>query len=299
MRVNHNRNPHSKVRQLLVQILPPFLYSCIKKISQRKKGVEELRVERELFRIAESRGNGCGRTSIFGGVFEYIDAQSFLSQYKAFFQRKIYLFSAATKSPRIIDCGANMGVSVMWWKHLYPNAQIVAFEADPAIFDVLKRNCAHLPGVTLHNCALWNSNGEMPFTATGGEGGRIVEGDDQLVAEHLSRVNTVSLRTFLSEGCDFLKIDIEGAEVAVLEDCKDLLKYTRAMFLEYHSFFHKRQSLGRVCTIIEEAGFRIHVHVEIPSPSPFVELLNFNQKDLRLDLFCFKDGEYPTVRVLG
>lgn len=255
-------------------------------------------MSKELSRLSRYAPQQSGLTTLFGGNFEFTEARSLIGQYTSFFVKRTYAFTAQSDTPKIIDCGANIGVSVMWWKYLYPKAEVVAFEPDPRIFEVLRANCGHLEGVTLHNAAVWKDNGEKLFAALGGEGGRLIEtSDDEGVAETV-RVRTVRLREFLENGCDFLKIDIEGAEVEVVNDCKDLLNRARLIFLEFHSFFHRKQALGNFLHHLDTAGFRMHIHTGVPSPTPFCELLNFNQKDLRLNIFCFKDGEYPTIRVV-
>jgi len=51
---------------------------------------------------------------------------------------------AAGIAPLIVDCGANIGLSVLWFAHRYPKARIVAVEPDTANFDLLQLNTAHL-----------------------------------------------------------------------------------------------------------------------------------------------------------
>jgi FkbM family methyltransferase len=67
--------------------------------------------------------------------------------------------------PAIFDCGANIGMATLYFKWLYPNARIEAFEADPTAFAVLEMNIARnrLTNVTAHNCALWDENGQIEF----------------------------------------------------------------------------------------------------------------------------------------
>ncbi len=50
-------------------------------------------------------------------------------------------------------------------------------------------------------------------------------------------VRTVRLADYLiGDRIDLLKIDIEGAEVPVLEDCAARLDWVDRVFVEYHSF---------------------------------------------------------------
>ena len=53
--------------------------------------------------------------------------------YEDIFINRVYEFEASRPDPRIIDCGSNIGMSVLYFKHVYPEARIVGFEPDPTI----------------------------------------------------------------------------------------------------------------------------------------------------------------------
>jgi FkbM family methyltransferase len=42
--------------------------------------------------------------------------------------------------PVIIDCGGNIGLSVLYFKYLFPNSVITVFEPSPPVFEILKEN---------------------------------------------------------------------------------------------------------------------------------------------------------------
>lgn len=47
------------------------------------------------------------------------------------------------ESPTVIlDVGANIGVSVLWWNHLFPDARVIAVEPDPVSVALLRKNVA-------------------------------------------------------------------------------------------------------------------------------------------------------------
>jgi FkbM family methyltransferase len=234
-------------------------------------------------------------TEIFGWPFYIPDARSFIYLYDLYFKKQIFDFRPRDRQLYVIDCGANIGVTVSWWKKRYPHAQVLAFEPDPDIFRVLHRNCGALPGVRLLNAAVWDREGEMPFLAKGGEAGQVAELSDSPRPEMIRSVRCVRLRSFLSHKCDFLKMDIEGAEVAVIRDCADALNNVARIFVEYHSFVEKKQFLGETISLLEKAGFRLHFYTELASSSPFKELV---EKDLHLDLFGFRHETKPGQNVV-
>jgi hypothetical protein len=63
------------------------------------------------------------------------------------------------------------------------------------------------------------------------------------------------LRDLLDSPVDFLKIDIEGAEYAVLKDCRDRLQNVRNLFVEYHAAPDEPQRLNEMLSWFSEAGF--------------------------------------------
>lgn len=94
------------------------------------------------------------------------------------FSDEVYRLVARRPKPFIIDCGANVGMSVVHFKNLYPDCTVVAFEPDPTQFQVLQRNVASygLSGVTLYRNAVWNANAALCFQPNGGVGGGLWTG---------------------------------------------------------------------------------------------------------------------------
>jgi hypothetical protein len=85
---------------------------------------------------------------------------------------------------------------------------------------------------------------------------------------------------------DFLKIDIEGAETKVLEDCADLLFNVDKLFVEYHSFIGMEQPLPEIFGILKNAGFRLHISAPgLTSNSPFIELRTYSNMDNQLNIY--------------
>jgi FkbM family methyltransferase len=205
------------------------------------------------------------------------------------FQDEIYKFTTSNKEPLIIDCGANLGMSIIYFKKLYPDAKIIAFEADKNIFNFLEKNVRSfgLKNVELINKAVWNANEDLIFMEEGGAGGRIENGNNNSDLK-MTRVQGIKLNQFLREKVDFLKIDIEGAEFEVLEDCKEELKNVENLFIEYHSFESKTQKLHTILEIIQNAGFRYYIKEAYNCKHPFFKRdLNFGM-DLQLNIFCYR-----------
>ena len=203
-------------------------------------------------------------------ALEYGDAMSVWPQWEDIFIHRTLLFETSVETPRILDCGANVGVASLYFRQQYPRARITAFEADPAISDVCRRNLEAngAADVDLVTAAVWTSRGETAFVCEGSDSGAVaalgvIDGPVQTVA-------TVRLRDYLGERIDLLKLDIEGAELPVLEDCADRLDAVQAMTVDLHEFDPNRRQTGPMFDLLARAGFvfeQRHLAL-LPSRSP-------------------------------
>src|SRR5271156_5524154 len=65
-------------------------------------------------------------------------------------------------APRtIIDAGANIGLTSIFYANKYPGARIIAIEPEASNYQMLVQNTASYPSVTTVNAALWSENCEL------------------------------------------------------------------------------------------------------------------------------------------
>jgi len=241
---------------------------------------------REIVRLRNLPRGTPARTTLIEPFFETLDGASFFSQYDQIFRREAFLFDANTPAPRILDCGANVGVFTVFFKRQFPQSRIVAFEPDPRVFAVLKNNverCCETGGVELINAAVLDSAADqVQFFADHCDAGRL-----NAALEGASRISvrSVRLRDYLEEPVDLLKLDIEGAEGTVLKDCSDALGSVSRIFVEYHSFPDAKQELASILSILGNAGFRVHIASGKTAPRPFVRVDEFLGMDMQLDIW--------------
>ena len=216
------------------------------------------------------------------------DSASLLFLNHELFELEIYKFKSDKKAPLIIDCGANIGLSVIYFKRLFPNAKVIAFEPDKKIFDYLKFNIDSFDftDVKLINKGLWKEETTLRFFSEGADGGRIALENDENIVE----IQTVKLSEYLkNEKVDFLKIDIEGAETDVLIESEKYLKNVDKIFIEYHSFINKRQTLSIILGILEKSGFRYYIeHIGVKSKYPFENIVDYLGFDNQLNIFGYR-----------
>src|SRR5450759_1503311 len=110
----------------------------------------------ELLRLRHAPRLQSMRSRILGHEIELPDAYGYLMVYHELLLDQTYRFIAGRPDPFIIDCGANVGLGVIYFKHLYPDARILAFEPDSRIFAMLERNVRsfRLSKVTLQQKAV-------------------------------------------------------------------------------------------------------------------------------------------------
>lgn len=185
-----------------------------------------------------------------------------LYQLKEIFLLGEYQISTTKKSPVIIDCGANIGLSILYFKKKYPTSKIIAFEPNPNVFSILRLNLEqnHIQGVELYNYCLSDSEGEIEFFVNENLGtmeGSVLEergGNKKL------KVKAVRLSSYIKEEVDLVKMDIEGAEINVFDDLKrnKKLNSVNTYLIEYHHNIPGQLSgLGRFIQDLEENNFGI------------------------------------------
>jgi FkbM family methyltransferase len=236
------------------------------------------------------RKESAKQVRLSGRPFEFSSSFWFLHSLDEIFVQEVYRFQSRNDAPVIVDCGANVGLSVLYFKTLFPDAKVTAFEADAEIFETLRRNLAEhrSAGVHLHNAAVWTANGHLGFTADGALGGRVMESGG-----NSNTVESIRLKDLLQHRVDFLKIDIEGAEYAVLKDCRDELRNVENLFVEYHSKPADAQTLDEILGILRSAGFRYYIQQAWPTMThPYVQNGSSFVYDLQLNVFAYRPSNH-------
>lgn len=263
-------------RDIIKSITPPIFWTLVRKLHKH-------------FFPSRAYMHGKGVTNTEHGRFHHLHLENFRCLYTDYFLHEKYRFNTDTPAPVIIDGGANIGVGCRYWKFLYPDSEVIAFEPDETNYVLLQENMADIPGFKAKKEALWSQPGSLNFNAAGGEGGHIAATNPHFGKSDYTTVQAFRLRDLLVRKIDLLKLDIEGSEFEVLRDCSDLLTNVEKMFVEHHSFVKTPQKLGEFLGILENAGFRVNIQDGVRAAQPFIKRQNFNNKDLWLNIFCFRE----------
>ena len=224
---------------------------------------------------------------LFGKPFSFYERDGFLHSLKEIFAEDIYM-QQLPAGAKIIDCGANIGLSVIYLKKLCPDAHIIAFEPDEQNFKLLEKNILSL-GVTnieLRKEAIWIENTFLSFSNKGTLGSKIV--NDGANIDNTIKVKATRLKDLMNEKIDFLKLDIEGAEYAVLKDIADTMHFAERIFIEYHGTYSQNKELNEIFELITGNGFHYYIKEAYNNPTPFTSVSSSDGFDIQLNIFCFK-----------
>jgi FkbM family methyltransferase len=256
-------------KQLLLRVVIDCSYLFRSALATRKK----LRVLLEyiwltLKVVIRPSAPKAGTTRVLGYSVRHFGIGSLQFLFREIFVRGDYFLEVTGDRPLVFDCGANIGLSTLFFKWLYPNCEVHAFEPDPETFEILKENVSRngLANVHLHNVALTGSAGQLAFFVPSGSSGsplmstvssRSGPGSRRLVVEGVPLSRYISGREI-----DLVKMDVEGAEEMVLREAAAAgsLRHVREIAVEYHHNLEAGISrFGSFLQLLQDAGYHYQV----------------------------------------
>ncbi len=207
------------------------------------------------------------------GMMEYLDAANLRTQFEQIFLRRQYAFTTTVEDPVIVDCGGNIGLSALWFKLHHPGCRLTVYEADARIAQILRGNLARagFDNVQVNPQAVWTENKLVQFDARGLDRGAIHP-------EGALSVPAVDLAEVLPAQVDLLKLDIEGAEFAVLEHlcATGAIARVSRMIVEFHLTEDKARAFPILLQRLQGCGLTLAIggagittglgHAREPSP---------------------------------
>lgn len=154
---------------------------------------------------------------------------------------------SAGKTPVIIDAGANMGASALWFARQFPGAQIIAIEPEPGNAAVCRRNLASVPNARLVEAALGGEPGAVEMSS-GSEDWAFQT--TRAEAGGVKLVTIPELAAQVANGQLFLvKIDIEGFEADVFSTNVGWLDETFVVIVEPHDWMLPAKGTSRAMQV--------------------------------------------------
>ncbi len=273
---------------MVTKLISAIKYSLKTKLSDLSKMKEVGLSYIKIKQLKHDTSNTVKQHKFFGNHFSYVNSYDFLHSLEEIFIEEVYR-SKLSESPLIIDCGANIGLSVLYFKRKYPNAEIIAYEPDQNNYELIKSNIEKyaLQNVDLRKQAVWIKDEILQFKTVGSLGSMIVKEADSDTYD----VQAIRLKDVLCVGkrVDMLKMDIEGAEYDVIKDIADDLKHVDNLFLEYHGSFAEAGKLSELFTILSSVGFSYYIKEALNIyKTPFYRDNKDHPYDVQLNIFCFR-----------
>lgn len=166
-----------------------------------------------------------------------------------------------------LDLGAHIGYYTLLLARLVgPSGRVVAFEPDPLNYAILCRNVAlnGLTNVELHPLAASDRPGRLKLYRSGDNAGdhRLHPAAEDRPAVEVGVVTVDELLAGRAAGVDFVKMDVQGSEGAVLEGMAGVLGRSRLvkMAFEFWPLGLERAGYGagRLLTRLGSLGFRLY-----------------------------------------
>lgn len=144
-----------------------------------------------------------------------------------------------SRPPRVVvDAGAYIGLSSVYFAARYPEAKIIAIEPERTNFDILVRNIESFTNIVSIQAALWNEETELSLYDPGRDhwGYQTINSNSE--GELKQTVPSVTIETIMRDHnvdfIDILKLDIEGAEKEVLGFSSNWIHKVGVLIVELH-----------------------------------------------------------------
>lgn len=138
-------------------------------------------------------------------------------------------------APRIIDAGANIGLSIREFLKQYPQARVAGIEPAGDNFSILERNIEEFPGVQLFRAGLWYRNEMLHIENPEAQpwGYRMTPRNS--VGSEIPGMTIDQVLNYMGwDRCEILKLDIEGAEREVLNHSSSWISKVDCILVETH-----------------------------------------------------------------
>jgi FkbM family methyltransferase len=171
----------------------------------------------------------------------------------------------ADRDDVVLDCGACWGETTLYFAHeVGRNGKVYAFEFTRENLSVLRANLDLNPhlrsAVEIIEHAVWDASGVDISYVDNGPGSSVTT--DAIAAA--PKCSTLAIDDFVEtrrlDRVDFIKMDIEGAEVPALKGAlKTLQRFTPKLAI---SAYHKPDDLRTIPTLVNELGLAYEFYLD-------------------------------------
>ena len=224
---------------------------------------------------------------MLGATIHFQDYALLVDMFEEIFVQGEYSIDDPGHVTTILDCGSNIGVSVLYFTQRYPAATVTSFEADPLKAKLLATNVEAngLAGrVAVVAKAVGSSEGTAEFHYDELDPGSLTS---SLLRGHRdsTTVEVTTLSQHVRDGVDMLKLDIEGSELDALEELErsGAIARVRQILVEiHHNVTEDHLLLSSVTGLLQRAGFVLEIRAPLQPPyqrGRFQDILVYAYRD--------------------
>jgi FkbM family methyltransferase len=160
-----------------------------------------------------------------------------------------------------LDIGAHVGAVSLYFARKFNS--VIAFEAVPATFDFLRRNTADAANITALNVAIGAEAGETYFShyPKHGQLSHVAPVADVPKTERVGPIPVVTIDGMDIPDVSFIKVDVEGFELPVLEGSRRTIEQWKPLILveqNGNDELHFGRTRDEASRFIESLGMRRH-----------------------------------------
>ena len=150
----------------------------------------------------------------------------------------------------IIDGGANIGLTCMYFLHRYPGSRIISIEPFAETFQVCQKNVARYANraTALHG-AIWSHAGRVSLDPQGQDWINQVRAPVEGETATTEAITMASLIKRSGGSVDLLKLDVEGSEKEIFgSGAQEWLPFVRNIVVELHGQDCKDRVFGALAS---------------------------------------------------
>jgi FkbM family methyltransferase len=201
----------------------------------------------------------------------YKNSDEFYELKKEIFSENCYYLESDIEELVIVDAGAHIGMTVIYFKMLFPKARIIAFEPVPENYELLQKNVEEnqLENVEMYRAVVAPKSGMLRIQEPVGEGawksgaGIIPKGWKGIQTNKEIKVEARGIQEILQGEIDIFKMDIEGMEYEIIRNAGPLIRNVKNYLIEVHP--RKEHRIEEIQKTFLQNGFKIELIKDMSS----------------------------------
>lgn len=155
--------------------------------------------------------------------------------FKQIFIDEEYRFIEKFHAKTVIDAGANIGLASLYFRKVFPEAQIIALEPEDENYQLMCRNVRHDKKIICVKAALWKNNTWLKIDNPDQSSWAFTVSETSAEEGSIKAVTVPEVFSLLqTKEVDVFKLDIEGSEKELFEKSEGWEQQIKIYIVELH-----------------------------------------------------------------